>query len=200
MQFGSILGPDFYARPCLDVARDLVGAVLCRRTSEGELLAGRIVETEAYLGEGADPASHAHRGPTPRNRSMFGPPGRLYVYRSYGIHLCMNLVCEAPGAGAAVLLRAIEPLEGVDAMRGNRGLGEGKTDRLIASGPGRLTQAFGVGMELDGASVIRGELVVRDAPSRINVITSPRIGISKATDSPYRFCAKESQWLSRRSP
>ena len=182
MRFGSILGRDFYDRPCLDVARDLVGQVLCRTTPEGDLLAGRIVETEAYLGAGRDPASHAHNGPTERNRSMFGPPGRLYVYRSYGIHLCMNLVCEGEGEGAAVLLRAIEPLAGIGAMRRNRGLDEAKGNRLIASGPGRLTQALEVGLALDGKGALRGELVVREAPDPpAPTVAGPRIGISKAT-------------------
>jgi len=199
MRFGSILGRDFYDRPCLEVARDLVGTILCRKTPDGGQLAGRIVETEAYLGIGSDPASHAHGGPTNRNQSMFGPPGRLYVYRSYGIHLCLNLVCEPRGEGAAVLVRALEPLAGIEAMRGNRGIAAAQKDRLIAAGPGRLTEALGVGIEMDGESVIRGPLVVRSArgASAPSVVTAPRIGISKAVDRPFRFCAEASHWLSR---
>ncbi len=209
MEFGSILGRDFYARPCLEVAPDLVGAVLCRRLPDGQLLAGRIVEVEAYLGTGRDPASHAHRGPTPRNRSMFGPPGRLYVYRSYGVHLCMNLVCEAEGEGAAVLLRAVEPLVGVDVMRANRGLPDEHADRLIAAGPGRLAQAMAIGIEMDGRSVVRGELVVRrggrageggdeEGGGGFEVRASRRIGITKAVAEQWRFCATVSSWLSRK--
>ena len=114
----------FFARPTLDVARDLLGAHLVRRVG-GERLVTRIVEVEAYLGDGSDPGSHCHRGLTPRNRAMFGPPGRLYVYRSYGIHTCVNVVCEEEGVAGAVLLRAAEPLMGVDRMRRNRGLGAG---------------------------------------------------------------------------
>ncbi|MCP4037952.1 MAG: DNA-3-methyladenine glycosylase, partial [bacterium] len=121
MRFGSPLRRDFFARPCLEVAPELVGMIFVRRDAHGRTLVGRIVEVEAYLGEGRDPASHAHRGRTPRNQSMFGPAGRLYVYRSYGIHLCANLVCEDEGEGAAVLLRAIEPLSGHDTMRAYRG-------------------------------------------------------------------------------
>ncbi|MDP6977649.1 MAG: DNA-3-methyladenine glycosylase [Myxococcota bacterium] len=207
MEFGSILGRDFYDRPCLEVAPGLVGAILCRRLPSGQLLAGRIVEVEAYLGAGRDPASHAHKGPAPRNRSMFGPPGRLYVYRSYGVHLCMNLVCEAEGEGAAVLLRAVEPLAGIDVMRGHRGLRDEQGDRLIAAGPGRLTEALGIGIELDGRSVTRGETVVRrageggagDTAVTTNVRASQRIGISKAVARPYRFTAADSKWLSRRT-
>lgn len=204
MAYGSILDRAFYARPCSDVARDLVGVLVCHRRPDGVRLAGRIVETEAYLGEGRDPASHAHNGPTPRNASMFGPPGRLYVYRSYGVHLCMNLVCEEEGAGAAVLLRAIEPLEGVAEMRANRGLRANQPGKLIASGPGRLTQALGIGIEHDGASVLRGAVVVRAlrrgrrVPADLPIDASPRIGISKAVERPLRFVEQGSPWLSRR--
>ena len=138
MRLGPPLKRAFFDRPGPEVARDLLGAVLVHRLGDGTRLAGRIVEVEAYIGDGSDPGSHSHRGPTPRNRSMFGPPGHLYAYRSYGVHTCANVVCEARGRGAAVLLRALEPCEGIERMRALRGLGARSPERAIASGPGRL--------------------------------------------------------------
>lgn len=199
MEFGPSLGRNFFERPCLEVAHDLIGLILVRRASRGGILTGRIVEVEAYLGEGRDPASHAHRGPTPRNQSMFGPAGRLYVYRSYGIHLCANLVCEAKGSGAAVLLRAVEPLTGMRQMRRNRGLADDCPLKLIAAGPGRLTQAFDIRHEHDG-SVLGGEIALRHPADRRDVpgvVSFPRVGISKAVERPYRFCAQDSAYLSK---
>jgi DNA-3-methyladenine glycosylase len=127
-----------------------------RRLEDGTRIVGRLIEVEAYLGDGKDPGSHSWRGPTPRNRTMFGPPGRIYAYRSYGVHICVNLVCEEPGRGAAVLLRALEPLEGVDAMRIHRGLAPEARGRVLASGPGRLAQALALGLEHDGERAPRG--------------------------------------------
>ena len=142
----------FYARDALAVARDLIGCVFFRDDAEGRI-ALRVIETEAYRGA-LDPGSHGYRGPTPRTRTMFGPPGRLYVYFSYGMHWCANVVCAEPGVCEAVLLRAGEPLTGLDAMRRRRpGISD---DRLLAAGPGRLAQALGIGREDDGASLLRG--------------------------------------------
>lgn len=204
VKFGSYIGRDFFERSCLEVAAAMVGLILVRRTTDGRLLAGQIVEVEAYLGRGQDPASHAHRGETARNRNMFGPPGHLYVYRSYGIHACANLVCEPKGTAAAVLLRAIQPLVGIEQMRRNRSLKADSSLRLIAAGPGRLTQAFEILPEHDGQSIARGQpIALRHPPKQLEVLTlasCPRIGISKAIHRPYRFCADASQYLSKPIP
>ena len=163
---------------------------------DGVRLEGRIVEVEAYLGDGSDAASHAHRGPTPRAASMFGPAGRFYVYRSMGIHACANLVCERQGRASAVLLRAVEPLRGLEQMARRRG---GRSARELASGPGRLAQAFGIGLHHDGASALRGALRVEAARSapRLHVLAGPRIGISKASGLPYRFWIADSPHVTR---
>jgi DNA-3-methyladenine glycosylase len=161
---------------------------------------GRIVEVEAYLGDGSDPSSHAHRGPTERNQAMFGPPGRLYVYRSYGIHTCANVVCEAKGRGAAVLLRAIEPVEGASRMRAARGLASGAPEREIANGPGKLTQALGMTLDDYGHSLLRGRLSLR-RPARsdppVALARSPRVGVSKGRTLPYRFYVPGNEFVSR---
>jgi DNA-3-methyladenine glycosylase len=190
----------FFARPCLEVAADLIGASLVRRLPDGTRLVGRIVEVEAYLGDGRDPGSHSHGGETPRNRSMFGPPGRLYAYRSYGIHTCANVVCEAPGRGAAVLLRAAEPLEGEDRMRRHRGLPDAAPVRAVASGPGRLAQAFDLGLGDDGRSLLRGAVVLRGpSPGEAlpDVGRSRRIGLRRGAALPFRFYIRGHPCVSR---
>jgi DNA-3-methyladenine glycosylase len=180
------------------VAVDLIGCRLVRRLGSGRRIVLRIVEVEAYLGDGSDAASHAHRGPTPRNRTMFGPAGRLYAYRSYGIHTCVNVVCAERDRAAAVLLRAAEPIDGVDAMRRNRGLGAEANARLIARGPGRLAQALGLELTDDGTNLLGGALTLHGrAAGRDPVVdTSPRIGITKAADLPYRYFERDSPWVS----
>lgn len=186
----------FFARPCLTVAPELLGLVLVRELPDGTRLAGRIVEVEAYLGDGTDPGSHSHRGPTPRNRAMFGPPGHFYVYRSHGIHWCANVVCEPQGAGAAVLLRALEPLEGIERMVANRG---GRGGRELLSGPGRLAQALAIGAADDRRCALSGPLRL-EAPRRrprLALRVSRRIGLTKGAELPYRFCVAGSPWLSR---
>lgn len=177
------------------MAPELLGCFLVRANANGRRV-GRIVEVEAYLGLGSDPASHAHNGLTARNRAMFGPPARFYVYRSMGIHLCMNVVCEQTGVGAAVLLRALEPLEDIDGMRAARG---GRPDRELVNGPGKLTQAFEVTPEHDGASVLRGALRIEAArePVREGLRASPRIGISKARSRRFRFFLDRNPWVGR---
>jgi DNA-3-methyladenine glycosylase len=154
---------------------------------------GRIVEVEAYADD--DPASHAFGGPTARNASMFGPPGHLYVYRSYGIHWCANVVCEPPGRGAGVLLRALEPTHGLDRMRARRGVVD---ERLLCSGPGRLTQALGLTGEHDGADLTRAPFELGPPLSPVVVERTTRIGISRAVEQPWRYVEKGSHWSSRR--
>jgi DNA-3-methyladenine glycosylase len=175
----------FFARSPLEVAPELLGCWLVHEAGRGAPLRGRIVEVEAYLGDGSDPASHAHRGPTARNRSMFGEPGLLYVYRSMGLHACANVVCEPPGRGAAVLLRAVEPVEGVERMARRRG-GRGGVE--LANGPGKLAQAFAIALGHDGRSLLRGALRIepRSGPAG-QILAGPRVGISRARDLPYRF-------------
>jgi DNA-3-methyladenine glycosylase len=169
------------------VAPELIGVVLL---VDG--VGGRIVEVEAYDSE--DPAAHGFRGRTPRNASMFGPPGHAYVYRSYGIHWCLNLVCEEEGSAAAVLIRSLEPTDGLEIMRARRGLDD---ERLLAAGPGRLCEALGVSREHDGLALDAPpfELVAPGLPPE--VVTGTRIGISVARELPWRYAEAESRWLSR---
>jgi DNA-3-methyladenine glycosylase len=177
------------------VAPDLLGRLLVRRLRGVELV-GRIVETEAY--EEGDPASHSFRGRTARTEVMFGPPGHLYVYFTYGMHFCMNVVTGQEGEGSAVLLRAVEPLEGLESMRSRRRV---RDDRLLCAGPGRLAQAFAVGGDLGGADLVTGRDVLvargrRLAASEIGVST--RIGVTVGVDRPWRFFDRESRFVSRR--
>jgi DNA-3-methyladenine glycosylase len=187
------LKPEFYARGVVDVARDLIGCVLrCGSRS------GVIVETEAY--HDSEPACHAFVGLTPRTRILFGPPGVAYVYRSYGIHALMNAVAEPAGVGAAALIRALDPLDGVDEMRARRGV-----DRLdqLCSGPGRLTQALGIGLEQNGCDLDRGPVTIEPRPPAWRypeVVASTRIGITKAVELPWRFSARGNPSVSRPRP
>ena len=195
-----MLGRDFYDRPALDVARGLIGLVLVRREAEG-VLAGRIVETEAYIGL-EDRASHASRGRTRRNDVMFGPPGHAYVYLIYGMHWCLNLVTEPEGTPAAVLLRGIEPVEGIDVMRGRRP--KARTDPQLTAGPARLCQALDVDGGLNGADVCAadGALWVEDRGlERGTVAAVPRVGVDYAGEwaaRPFRFLDAESPYVSVR--
>jgi DNA-3-methyladenine glycosylase len=184
----------FFARNPVVLARDLLGRVLFYRTPEG-LLAGRIVETEAYTGD-ADAASHAFRGRTARNAVMFGPAGYAYVYFTYGMHYCLNVTAEIPGTAGAVLLRALEPLAGVEIMRA-RG-DQGPEPRLL-SGPGKIGRAFGLTLEDNGRDFTRGPLgIAAGSPVADREVTpSRRIGISRAVDLPYRFTLVGSRSLSK---
>ena len=156
---------------------------------------GLIVETEAYGPD--DPASHAYGGQTRRNATMFGPAGRLYVYRSYGIHWCANAVCAAPGVGAAILLRALEPTIGTDAMRARRGVDD---VRLLAAGPGRLTQALGITGAHDGLDLGRAPFVLQPPRTAFQVVASPRVGISRGAERPWRYSLSGSTFVSRPRP
>jgi DNA-3-methyladenine glycosylase len=183
----SSLRPADFAGDSHDVARMLIGATLLVGG-----VGGRIVETEAYDRE--DPASHSFSGPNARNAVMFGPSGHAYVYRSYGIHWCLNFVCREEGHGAGVLIRAIEPLHGIELMRERRGLQE---LRLLCSGPGRVGQALGITHELNGIRLDRPPFKVLAAPQTQKIVAGPRIGISKAIDVPWRFGLAGSRFLSR---
>jgi DNA-3-methyladenine glycosylase len=181
------LGRDFFARSVHEVAPELIGATLL---VEG--VGGRIVEVEAYDHE--DPAAHGYRGRTERNRSMFGPPGHAYVYRSYGIHWCLNLVCEEEGSASAILLRALEPTQGIDDMRARRGLDD---ERLLCSGPGRLCQALGVTREHDGLALDRDPFELHAREGEAEIVTGLRVGITKAAERPWRYTLAGSRFLSR---
>jgi DNA-3-methyladenine glycosylase len=181
----------FFDRSVHDVARDLVG---CRLFFDG--VGGTIVETESY--ERDDPACHAYVGLTDRTEVLFGPPGLAYVYLSYGIHSLLNFVCEPEGDAAAVLIRALEPTAGLEAMRARRGE---RPDGELCSGPGKLTEALGIGLELNGADLCRDPfLLLAPASPAPEVVTGPRIGITKAVDRPWRFCAAGSRFVSRPRP
>jgi DNA-3-methyladenine glycosylase len=182
------LKPRDFQGDAKDVAVALIGATLL---VDG--VGGRIVETEAYDRE--DPASHSFPGPTPRNQVMFGPPGRAYVYRSYGIHWCLNFVCREPGHGAGVLIRALEPLHGLERMHARRGMAD---ERLLCSGPGRVGQALGITHELNGHRLDQPPFEVLAAPHPLPVVAGPRIGISKAMEVHWRFGLAGSVFLSRR--
>jgi DNA-3-methyladenine glycosylase len=172
------------------VAPELVGALLL---VDG--VGGTIVEVEAYDHE--DPAAHGYRGRTDRNASMFGSPGRAYVYRSYGVHWCLNFVCEGVDVASAVLIRALEPTEGLDRMRARRGIDD---RRLLTTGPGRLCQALGITGEHDGLPLDRPPFELRERPGAVDVVAGPRIGITKAAEQKWRYGLAGSRFLSRPFP
>jgi DNA-3-methyladenine glycosylase len=185
--------PSFYARDVVAVARDLVGCTV----RHGET-AGVIVEAEAY--HESEPACHAFGGLTPRTEVLFGPPGRAYMYRSYGIHAMLNAVSEAEGIGAAVLIRALEPTDGIELMRARRGI---ERVEELCSGPGKLTQALGLELGMNGADLQAGPIVVGSRPGDRppqDLVAGPRIGITKAAELPWRFCAAGSRFVSRPWP
>jgi DNA-3-methyladenine glycosylase len=199
---GRLLPRAFFDAPPERLAPRLLGKLFIHKTPAG-LLAGRIVEVEAYLGphnQPPDPAAHTYRGPTPRNLVLFGPAGHAYVYAIYGRYFCMNFSCEADGLGGGILLRALEPVAGLSQMAANRGLAASAPARMVTSGPGRLCQALDItraahnGLDLTSP---RSPLQVRDdgcaAPE---ILVTPRIGISQAVDWPLRFAAVANIWVS----
>ena len=196
-----ILPPAFYERDTVTVAKDLLGCLLVHRNETGTAM-GWIVEDEAYLRD--DPAAHSFRGETKRNGAMFGPAGHAYVYRIYGLHTCVNVVTGPEGAGEAVLVRALEPAAGIDLMQARRGTDDPVS---LASGPGKLTQALGITMDLNGTSLCDGPLQVwspESLPGRRpegptgEIVQTTRVGITKAADLPLRFYLKGNRYVSRR--
>jgi DNA-3-methyladenine glycosylase len=183
----SRLTREFLARSVHEIAPELIGATLL---VEG--VGGVIVEVEAYDHE--DPAAHGFRGRTERNASMFGPPGHAYVYRSYGIHWCLNFVCEDVGVANAVLVRALEPTQGLDAMRARRGM---ENERLLCAGPGRLCQALGITREHDGLALDEPPFELHARRGEPDVLRGPRVGITKAVEQPWRYGLAGSRFLSR---
>ena len=185
-----MIGRDFFARSVHEVAPELIGVTLL---VEGA--GGPIVEVEAY--DPTDPASHAFRGRTPRNAAMFGPPGHAYVYRSYGIHWCLNLVCEEEGTAAAVLIRALEPAHGLERMRERR---RTEDARLLAAGPGRLCEALDVTGVHDGLALDRPPFELQARAEEPEIATAPRIGLTRATEQQWRYVLAGSRYLSRGVP
>jgi DNA-3-methyladenine glycosylase len=186
----------FFSQPAEIVARELLGGLMVSEIG-GVRTVGRIVETEAYLGRD-DPASHGYQlRRNARNEALYGPPGQWYVYLSYGIHWCANLVCWSEGMGSAVLLRALEPLEGLEVMRRRRATAD---DRMLCSGPGKLCQALGITRVLDGQPMAQSlvKVLQRKGPGETVVTATPRIGISKAAEWPLRFVVAGSRWVSRK--
>ena len=182
-----IAGVDF-ERPSVEVARALIGTTL-----QVGGVGGLIVETEAY--DADDPASHSYTGPSARNASMFGPPGHVYVYRSYGIHWCLNFVCREAGHGAGVLIRALQPTHGLELMRVRRGV---QDERLLCSGPGRLGQALGITKAMDGMAIGVEPFELLPGQAALDVAVGVRIGITKAAEQPWRFGLQGSRFVSRR--
>lgn len=182
----------FYLRPAPQVARELLGKIL-----EFEGAAGRIVETEAYLGED-DGAAHSARGVTPRTKIIFGPPGHAYVYFIYGMYDCLNIVCEPEGIAGCVLIRALEPVTGLDEMRSRRPAA--RRDEDLANGPGKLTRAMGIKITHNGVDVTEGPITIHkpERAEKFEVATSVRIGITKAADLPLRFFIRGNKFVSRR--
>ena len=180
----AVIERDFFDRPVPEVARDLIGATLLVNG-----VGGPLVELEAY--DGADPASHSFNGPTPRNAAMFGPPGHAYVYKIYGIHWCLNFVCQP---GSAILVRALEPTHGLDLMHARRG---GVAERQLCSGPGKLCQALDIDRSQDGLPLDAEPFALMAADGVHEVATGPRIGITKGVETPWRFVRRGSPFLSK---
>ncbi len=198
----AVLPVSFYERPVVEVAADLVGCTVSFTGPDGALLAGTIVETEAY--HDSEPACHAYAGLTPRTQTLFGPPGHAYVYRSYGIHALLNAVCEPEGVGAAVLIRALEPIVGVEAMRERRERSAGRAfaDHDLCSGPGKLTQALGITLQQNNSDLGAGPVTIGPKADdwAHSTVVGTRIGINKAVELPWRFCVAGNRHVSSPRP
>ncbi len=195
-----LLKLSFYSQPTIEVAKNLLGTYLVYESPEGKTV-GRIVETEAYLQD--DPACHAYRGPTPRTSVMFGPPGHVYIYFIYGMYYCFNVVTAPEGRGEAVLIRALEPIEGLDLMKRRRP--KIKKDHELCSGPGKLVIAMGIPKTLNKSSLLEPPLYLLSSrayplSSSFNILATPRIGIRDGACLPYRFCIENTPYLSRSVP
>ena len=184
---GKPLKRAFFGRSVLEVAPDLIGT-----TFLVDGVGGIIVEVEAY--HHSEPAAHSFNGPTPRNQVMFGPPGFIYVYRSYGIHWCVNFVCEKEGSASAVLIRALEPTHGIATMRRRRGLHD---ERTLCSGPGRLTEALAITHRHNGLALDTPPFALYARTGKVDIVTGVRIGLTKAVDLPWRYGLKGSRFLSK---
>jgi DNA-3-methyladenine glycosylase len=198
VRLGPRLPRAFFARPSTEVAPELLGRIVVRVLPDGTRLLARLVEVEAYGPN--DPASHAYQGPTPRNLVMFGPPGHLYVYFTYGMHFCSNVVTGTEGVGSAVLLRAAEPLDGLDAMAERRGV---QAPKLLCSGPGRFTQALGIARPENGVDLVRdGTLHLRagEPVARGRVARSSRVGVNVGAERRWRFYERGSAFVSPGRP
>jgi DNA-3-methyladenine glycosylase len=198
VRYGSRLPRTFFARPSTAVAPELLGRILVRILPDGRRLVVRLVEVEAYAPD--DPASHAFRGPTPRNLVMFGPAGHLYVYFTYGIHFCANVVTGRVDEGSAVLLRAAEPLEGLEAMARHRGT---DVPRLLCSGPGRLAQALAIGRPENGVDLVRGdafELRAGEPVATRRIERTTRVGVSVGAEKRWRYLERGSAFVSPGRP
>jgi DNA-3-methyladenine glycosylase len=187
-KLGRSLKRSFFDRPVLEVAPDLIGATLLVNG-----IGGIIVEVEAY--HQSEPAAHSYRGPTLRNMVMFGPPGFTYVYRSYGIHWCLNFVCEKTGSASAVLIRALEPTHGLSLMRKRRGVDD---ERALCSGPGKLCEALGITIKHSGLPLDRPPIALHARAGKVDVVSGVRIGLTKAIDLPWRYGLKGSRFVSKR--
>ena len=196
MPFAVVARP-FYARDPRSVAPELLGKLLVHDDPSGARRSGRIVEVEAYCGS-ADPGSHAYRGETPRNRTMFGPPGHLYVYFTYGMHWCANVVTGDPGEGLAVLLRALAPVDGIAAMQAARPRAQRVRD--LCNGPGKLCQALGITGAHDGLPLDRPPFRLRERNDVPEIVTAPRIGITRATELSWRYLEADNVYVSRARP
>jgi DNA-3-methyladenine glycosylase len=186
-RLGKPLKRAFFGRPVLEVAPDLIGVTLLVNG-----VGGIIVEVEAY--HHTEPAAHSYRGPTPRNSVMFGPPGFVYVYRSYGIHWCVNFVCEKAGSASAVLIRALQPTHGIAAMRRRRGLHDEKS---LCSGPGKLTEALGITHQHNGLALDAPPFALHARVGKTDIVTGIRIGLTKAVELPWRYGLRGSKFLSK---
>jgi len=187
-KLGRPLKRSFFDRPVLEVAPDLIGATLLVNG-----VGGIIVEVEAY--HQSEPAAHSYRGPTPRNMVMFGPPGFTYVYRSYGIHWCVNFVCEKTGTASAVLIRALEPTHGLAQMHKRRGVDE---ERALCSGPGKLCEALGISIKESALPLDRPPYALHARTGKVDVVSGVRIGLTKAVDLPWRYGLEGSRFVSKR--